>query len=489
MAELKMSRVVDHVAHLHPLRADLVRCLSARRALWAYGRALRQPTEHANMLYEHSRETESIEEFWSHSWHGPIWSKVLTLLILKNGLAAMVIGSLAALTGCLLMFFEMLPIYGNVVLWSNIFGVFACALTLLLWPSGTGIFLDIGCIKQSNAKLRTQGLLSLGGILKNSKNFLLLWDSTYDQRLWCMFELSAYVHSRRLQRHGIVEETVTSIGPSMASICIHPSILGPCAIVVFIWCSLFVAIYMLLMTLEISGTVLLIASLCPFFCLVYPAAAIFRRYWHEMDSFQQRLKSFKLANTSCSCCAEHPDSESHLCDKEVIRRCVSLWFGSEDIFEEMCQSVIQKAVHSNLGPHLFPYSLCLMACSPILWGCLDLAIQQWHQGNSKWAPYYVISSFGYMAGGVGYVSATCLLARKCRRPRKSYWWDILVNLLISCTMCLVLVAELLLLGSIHQLNWEPWVQAALVCCIFIALGHLSWHLPLLYHGMKAIHGT
>ena len=195
-----------------------------------------------------------------------------------------------------------------------------------------------------------------------------------------------------------------------------------------------------------------------------------RRYWHEMDSFQQRLKSFKLANTSCSCCAQHPDSESHLCDKEVwifffsrktgwslspthvvpcvsqkvatkknkqsaqwvkwcfcfssldpkmwitnrltnatssylwcaccsmfsyvplhskdhfchtkkhaqnnhgdhvilftdpylkfafkevTRRCVSLWFGSEDIFEEMCQSVLQKAVTSNLGPHLFPDS-------------------------------------------------------------------------------------------------------------------------------------
>ena len=30
------------------------------------------------------------------------------------------------------------------------------------------------------------GLLSLGGILKNSKSFLLLWDSTYDQRLWCL---------------------------------------------------------------------------------------------------------------------------------------------------------------------------------------------------------------------------------------------------------------------------------------------------------------
>ena len=42
--------------------------------------------------------------------------------------------------------------------------------------------------------------------------------------------------------------------------------------------------------------------------------------------------------------------------KEVTRRCVSLWFGSEDIFEEMCQSVLQKAVTSNLGPHLFPYS-------------------------------------------------------------------------------------------------------------------------------------
>ena len=61
--------------------------------------------------------------------------------------------------------------------------------------------------------------------------------------------------------------------------------------------------------------------------------------------------------------------------------------------------------------------------------------------------------------------------------------------LISCTMCLVLVAELLLLDSIHRLSWEPWVQAALHCCIFIPLGHLSWHLPLLRQKMNAIPGT
>ena len=52
---------------------------------------------------------------------------MLTLLILKNGLAAMVIGSLAALTGCVLMFFKMLPIYGNVVPGSVLFlSLFFC---------------------------------------------------------------------------------------------------------------------------------------------------------------------------------------------------------------------------------------------------------------------------------------------------------------------------------------------------------------------------
>ena len=127
-----------------------------------------------------------------------------------------------------------------------------------------------------------------------------------------MFELSAYVHSRRLQSHGhgIVEETVTSIGPSMASICIRPSILGPCAIVVFIWCSLFVSIYMLLMTLEISGTASqqkdsyilptdFLGCIYDRYITVY---ILFDMHFLVENKFQSLLKWIKLLQNFCGFC-------------------------------------------------------------------------------------------------------------------------------------------------------------------------------------------
>ena len=71
----------------------------------------------------------------------------------------MVIGSLAALTGCVLMFFKMLPIYGNVVpgavLFLNLFFCFVWKKTHRI--HGTGIFtfiwlmsmVNVGCLYTS----------------------------------------------------------------------------------------------------------------------------------------------------------------------------------------------------------------------------------------------------------------------------------------------------------------------------------------------------
>ena len=48
-------------------------------------------------------------------------------------------------------------------------GIFSYLLTLLLWRPWKSVFLDIGCINQEDASAKTQGILSMGGILKQSR--------------------------------------------------------------------------------------------------------------------------------------------------------------------------------------------------------------------------------------------------------------------------------------------------------------------------------
>merc|ERR1712190_307615 len=75
---------------------------------------------------------------------------------------------------------------------------------LLLWRSRERIFLDKVCISQADAHLKSAGIMSIGGFLKHSKRLLVLWDSSYNQRLWCIYELAAFLammqkdHSKEL---------------------------------------------------------------------------------------------------------------------------------------------------------------------------------------------------------------------------------------------------------------------------------------------------
>jgi hypothetical protein len=45
------------------------------------------------------------------------------------------------------------------------------------------IFLDAGCINQSTPKAKTEGIRSMGGLLRMSRRMLVLWDVTYVERL------------------------------------------------------------------------------------------------------------------------------------------------------------------------------------------------------------------------------------------------------------------------------------------------------------------
>ena len=58
-------------------------------------------------------------------------------------------------------------------------------------------------ISQHNKHLKTAGILSLGAFLKQSEQFLLVWDNTYASRLWCILELAAFLKSHEHQEHKV----------------------------------------------------------------------------------------------------------------------------------------------------------------------------------------------------------------------------------------------------------------------------------------------
>ena len=158
------------------------------RALERFAVALRFESDED--YYHKSHKSTKISTFWSHSWHGGPWKKVLTLVTIYNGTAAV---SLAFLTGVLMMVlfsFRTLPgtdrgwIFGSWEwsCWSTSSGFVVASLVLTCWRSQKGVFLDRICICQNDEDLKTEAILSLAGLLKNSDRMLILWDPTWTER-------------------------------------------------------------------------------------------------------------------------------------------------------------------------------------------------------------------------------------------------------------------------------------------------------------------
>ena len=83
--------------------------------------------------------------------------------------------------------------------WSTFSGFVLANLVLIFWRPRTAVFLDRICISQSDARLKTEAILSLAGLLKNSDGMLILWDPTWTERLrlgrpghFCVFSLLGF---------------------------------------------------------------------------------------------------------------------------------------------------------------------------------------------------------------------------------------------------------------------------------------------------------
>eukprot|EP00435_Cladocopium_sp_Y103_P072280 s145_g39.t1 len=177
-ATVVVDFMADWISRMEVISPEVLRAVSIGPAIrslqrWRHGKDLN--------AYNKSFATVRIDEFWSHSWQMRPWKKVSSLLFLKRGLPAGIMGTLGALLGCTLTGFNLLSPsfpFGEISLWGTIFGSILFFLTLLLWPGTEGVFLDACCIHQTNLRKKADGIRSMSGILKRSKRMLVLWDKT-----------------------------------------------------------------------------------------------------------------------------------------------------------------------------------------------------------------------------------------------------------------------------------------------------------------------
>jgi len=381
MVNVSPVDIVHVISAMEVSRPEILRATKAFRALQGCGQVLReQGMPSTKCYYDLSYEVPEIDEFWSHSWHGEARRKILLLLLLKNGPAAILMGTLGALammilqvTGIVPGLYRKHPLLGDgssyeFAPYSLLVGIGLCTLTILLWRPQQAVFLDQICIHQHDGSLKMEGILNIGAIMKKSRSLLVLWDSTYVERLWCIFEMAAFLKGHESEEVDIV---------------VRPTFLAPWTCYIFAsWCvfgsfDLFVP-YVSMIPVMIK------------FILIVPASCfltgMFCRYYRAIQRMQDQLHSFRTEEAKCLCCSlGHDDDQARLCDRRVVLDCIRTWFGSVASFEATVQSIVFAALSRRLGALPFTYRWLILAAAPVVWGHFDLTAGRLRSGDYYWA--------------------------------------------------------------------------------------------------------
>eukprot|EP00913_Durusdinium_trenchii_P033432 g31300.t1 len=457
--------VANLVSSMKVTSPEVLRATPAYRPFQRCGQAFDPGLE--KELSKRSYKVERITTFWSHSWHGPRWPKALTLMVIYNGRIAVCLGTLAAFLMMILFSFQLLPGFSRLTwddehlfsYWCTMTGSIVSFLTFIFWRPHQLVFFDRMCIPENDSQLKAEAIYSLAGILNNSSSMLVLWDASWSERLWCLFELAAFLKSqkdRSRSRHGR--------GQCLE---IRPSILGPSLLFVFLTVS--VASAALAITPVSSSSTLslwipITSALLTASAVGAMAMSALRSYFRSVEALEEKLKLVALDGTHCTCCEKHrppwPTDAigiGRVGAGQLVKECLKIWFGSEEDFENYVRSEVWQAMSSeswkillrrlvwlahiyfvNLWAGLFAEDVPRF-CTPLLWAFMDLAASYFTRPYPlKWI------AWGNLVDGLVILLILCpfafhsflFLARRFRQRGATFAGEVLRNLFV--VLCAVL---------------------------------------------------
>ncbi|CAE7907224.1 unnamed protein product [Symbiodinium necroappetens] len=335
--------------------------------------------------------------------------------------------------------------YPLVSYWATATGFIVYCFILLFWQRGHRIFLDTLCVKQDDTTWKALALLSMPALLKSSDSLLVLWDPTYTRRLWCCFEIAAFLHSRPIGQK--------------ASVRVRPTLLG----VGFI--SILMALAIVLLVLVFvpgdpdkgrTGNQAVMWPLmagCSFVAFYFSVMQL-RKFFRSVEMIQSELQDFRFDNCSCHCCATNHQF-SQTCDRRILTICISKWFGSIDRFEDLMRSEVLACLTEQLATNILTYREFVVMSVPVLWHFLDTASEplDWYlRSGHTHKPVLrqemrsfareVCRGLGWAFGALPILflvisRLACLLRRRIGR---SYGAKMCWDLLIICSILLVAIA-------------------------------------------------
>ena len=102
--------------------------------------------------------------------------------------------------------------------------------------------------------------------------------------------------------------------------------------------------------------------------------------------------SFDRARSTCEQNHVNESGEPFLCDRQMVKKCVNEWFGSQKAFEEMVRSEVLEIVSRDLTEGVFTSNWVLGVTVPILWSWMDMAAYHIVSAQELWH-YRALNSF------------------------------------------------------------------------------------------------
>eukprot|EP00438_Fugacium_kawagutii_P017701 Skav216316 [mRNA] locus=scaffold3892:17797:19623:- [translate_table: standard] len=270
---------------------------------------------------------------------------------------------------------------------------------------------------------------------------LILWDPTWAQRLWCLFEFAAFLKCK------------ASPEERLRRVVIRPTIIGGVSIGCF---GLFLMLALALTTAPNDEAILYIPALAMVMCgllVGYPAASLMREYFRSLDVLEEQLLSVSFAKTRSSCCdLDHisPSGARLLCDRRIVQDCVTIWFGSEAAFEESVRREVLTILKEDLKGKVFTREWARGVTIPVFWADLGFAahfarLKMWDRAAS-----FVIDGLVLTIVVVPPMAETMLqICRLYRHQGKSACSEVRCNVLVIflCASLIVCALALYLLGT------------------------------------------
>eukprot|EP00440_Ansanella_granifera_P071634 gb/GFBE01077740.1/.p1 GENE.gb/GFBE01077740.1/~~gb/GFBE01077740.1/.p1 ORF type:complete len:599 (+),score=116.66 gb/GFBE01077740.1/:1-1797(+) len=460
------------------IEEDVLRAVRARECLWQFGKLMRSNAGSRD-TFKLSMPVKKIKNFWSHSWHAPQTRKIMTLFYFYNcsvafcgavavaflaatfvrlgylpGQACVSAGcsshsdcgvgeycSLSSKTGarCVLEAFccsgigGMQSIDGDCPiscdagpvplaydapfhLWPLMFGVMTFTLIFFLWQPSDQVFLDKVCIHQTDMSLKQKGIDCLGGFLRNSNAMTILWDQTYFTRLWCVFELAAFLH----------------VKAGSANMVVQPITHGH-VIVAVIFLNLARAVISQL-TFLVSPTIGYALDHVILGVVGVWFMHLSRSYARDYLQMKQQIESFVPQEADCYCCKVNhrmPGTGAVIpCDRQCIYESIDMWFeGGLEEFQEAVRTKMHSQMQRRIGS-MYRYrdalkiglSTILIYLSEARLFCMDWTSAQ---------HFFSIFLYEWLAVTPFLLAFGMLLAILARREHEQWQCDIAISVCLT----------------------------------------------------------